>query len=377
MSRYTWQTRDMLRSLGKLQRLMEKEKDPKEKARLMLYYDKMNATIYDSFIMRDVDIPLSKMMPSYFSTFLDQQRYLNLTVPMECALIEHDELLNTAGNNRDSISDQIAKATGVHVTKEKAISICYDFYKGLDEELFEHFKKFYDSRYNHLKFDKYKKGDDVPSWGTQYYLYGTNESFIKVVGSNDPMMTTSIIHEASHHIDSSMNPDNYISEDYFYEVISLFMELVSFYKKAGGFDDLFYQDSVFFGFDVLCENIDDVNSYSNLLELYRDNNYHLCPEFYEQARKQYKMSKKAVNEALSIGAFNSLCYPASASLAYYFFNIYKQDEKKGIEELKKFIKAKDRNEYIPLVLSDEVSKVVSTEVKTLLTDANECFLRHK
>ena len=377
MSRYTWQTRDLLRSLDKIQRLMEKEKDPKEKARLMLYYDSMNSTIYDTFIMRGTNIPLSKLLPSRFSSFLGQQRYISLIGPMEDALIEHDELFNIAGNNRDSIIDKVEKSTGAHVGKEKAISICYDFYRELDEELFEHFKKFYDMRYNHLKFNKVKKGEGFDAWGTQHYLYGTNESFIEITGTDNPMMAVSVIHEAAHHIDSSMNPDNYINEDYLYEVISLFMELVSYYKKAGNFDELFYQDSIIYGFETLCDNIDDANVYANLLELYRDANYRLCPEFYEEARTKYKMSRKRVDEALRRGAFADLCYPASASLAYYFFNIYKQDEKKGIEELKKFIKAKDRNDYMPLVFSDEVSKVVSTEVKTLLTDANECFLRHK
>ena len=191
------------------------------------------------------------------------------------------------------------------------------------------------------------------------------------------MMTTSLIHEASHHIDSSMNPDNYVKEDYFYEVISLFMELVSFYKKAGNFDELFYQDSIIYGCEVLCDNIDEANVYANLMELYRDHKYYLSPEFYEAARNQYKMKRKDIDDALRHSALGELCYPASASLAYQFFSIYRQDEKKGIEELKKFIKTTDRDIYIPLVLSDEVTNAVNDELKHLLTDANECFLRHK
>ena len=377
MSRYTWKTKDLLRSLDKVQKLMDKEKDPAERARLMLYYDTMNSTIYDTFIMRDANIPLSKLLPSRFSSFLADQRYLSLMWPIENAMIQQNDLFNTAGNNRDSINDQIEKITGAHVGKTKAVSICYDFYKDLDEELFEHFKRFYDMRFNHLRFSKPNEDGEFECWGQQNYLYGTNESFIEITGTDDPMMTTSMIHEAAHHIDSSMNPDNYITDDYFYEVISTFMELVSIYKRTGGFDELFYQDSIIYNFEVICDYIDEANVYANLMELYRNHNYHLCPEFYEEAREKYKMNKKRVDSALRHGAFGELCYPVSASLAYYFFNIYRQDEKKGIEELKKFIRTVDRDRYIPLVLSDEVTNVVNNEVKTLLTDANECFLRHK
>ena len=127
MSRYTWKTKDLLRSLDKVQKLMDKEKDPAERARLMLYYDTMNSTIYDTFIMRDANIPLSKLLPSRFSSFLADQRYLSLMWPIENAMIQQNDLFNTAGNNRDSINDQIEKITGAHVGKTKAVSICYDF----------------------------------------------------------------------------------------------------------------------------------------------------------------------------------------------------------------------------------------------------------
>ena len=377
MSRYSWSTKDLLRGLDRVKKLLDRTTDPKEKAKLMLYYDTINSTIYDTFYFPDLNVPLNKTLPGKFSSFLADQRYFEMMGPIEDALIEHDELFNTAGNNRDSINDKIEKVTGAHVGRTRAVSICHDFYRDLDEELYEHYKRFHDMRFNHLRFKKSKSDEDTDCWGTQHFLYGINESYIEVEGSDDPMMTTSVIHEGSHHIDSSMNPDNYIKEDYFYEVISLFMELVSFHKRAGNFDELFYHDSVIYGFEVLCDEIDEANVFANLMELYRDNKHLLSPEFYEKARSQFKLSRRDVNDALKRSALGNLCYPASASLAYYFFSIYRQDERKGLEELKKFIKTVDRETYMSLLLSNEVRDAVSGEVKTLLTEANECFLRHK
>ena len=73
---------------------------------------------------------------------------------------------------------------------------------------------------------------------------------------------------------------------------------------------------------------------------------------------------------------NDICYPISFTLALAFFNIYRQDEKKGIENIKRFIRTVDRDDYIPLVLSNEFSQMVDSEVKALLAESKECFERH-
>ena len=377
MGRFTWNKRDLLRSLDKVQKLIEKEKDPKELARLLLCYDRINATIYDSFIFPDLHLPLSKKTPGLFSSFLGNQIAYNLMDPFADAMIANDELFNETGHNRDSIEDKIEKATGTHVSKTKAISICYDFYRELDDELFQYYKRIYDMRFNHLRFNKPEKKGELPFYGMQHYLYGVDESYLEVFGTDNPIMSTTVIHESAHAIDVSMNPENYINDDYFSEVISTFLELVSFYKRAGNFDELFYHNSVVDNLDYFCDFIDDANSFANLMELYKENDHHITPEFYEQARRDYKIKKDDVKDILQSSSLNGMTYPISAGLAFYLFSIYKQDERKGLEELKKLIKTVDKRTYYPLLLSKEYAQVVNDEVKTSLQEANECLLRHK
>lgn len=375
MARYTWETKSLMASLKSVEKLIERETDEIELAKLYRYYDAINSTIFDTFIYPNVSIPLSKRMPEMFSSFLATQRYYNLYFPLEDAIVNNQALLCETEYRKNVVSDQIEKACGVHVTKTQAISICYDFYKDLDEELFEHFKKFYDMRFNHLKFIN-SKGLDIDFLGRQHFLFGINESYIEAVGTNNPEMSTILIHETAHAIDNSMNPESYFSEDFYYEVLSLFTELVSFYKKAGNFDELFYYNSIFDSLDTQFSFIDDANRFSNLMIEYRNNHYRISPEFYESIREKYNLPKKVVNNFLNEHRQNDMCYPISLSLALAFFNIYKQDEKKGMENIKRFIRTTDRDSYIPLVLSNEFSEIVDSEVRSLLTESNECFKRH-
>jgi len=378
MARYTWDVGSLQRCLNKIEKLIKRETDEVELAKLYHYYDEINTVIYDNFYYPAVNLPLYKKMPDMLSAYLSNQRYYNLLIPYNNALAKNSDLLDDVSEKRSAVSDQITKVTGAHVTKEKAISICYDFYKDFDPEFFEHFKRFYDMRFNHLRFIKPKEAEELnlDYLGSQNYLFGIDESFIEVVGNDNPDMSTTVIHEIGHAIDNSMNPNSYLSSDFFYEVVTIFMELVSFYKKAGNFDELFYYNSMFKNFKTYASMVSNAYTYSNLMQTYIDFNHYLCPEFYEQVRSEFKMSKKKTDDFLKSYRQKNIVYPVSLSLALSFFHIYKQDEKKGIENLKRFIKTNNRDEFIPLVLTEEFEEMVGDEFKTLMTESGECFARH-
>ena len=377
MARYTWDANTILRSIKKVRKLIEKETDEVELARLYHYYDEMNVVLYESFCRPYVDLPLYKRMPEMAGSYLANQRYYNLLNPLDDAIDRNIDLYDEVDALKHDIIDQIIKVSNTYVLKGKAISICHDFYQDLDEELFEHFKRFYEMRFNHLRFTKPNSEGNSNYVGIQYYLYGTNESFISVVGNNNPSMSTTLIHEASHAIDNSMNPDNYLNKDYFYEVISLFVQLVSYYKKVGNFNELYYYYRMYGDVDLYADYARDAYFYDNLMDEYVNNNYVVSPEYYEALREKYKYSKKKVNSFLASYNPRDFCYPISFSMALSLFHIFRQDERRGIENLKRFIRTTNRNEYIPLVLSSEFTDMVSEEVKFLLTEAKDGFSKYK
>ncbi len=376
MARYSWNVNSLIRSLEKIDKLINRETDEVELARLLHSYDLVNSAIYSSFLRPSVEIPLNKIMPEKMSSFISNGRRYNLLIPYYNAITDNADLFDEVRDKKFAISDQLASATGAYVTKEQALNVCYQFYQDLDDEMFQHFKNFYDMRFNHLRFVKPKDAKDLDYSGIQHYLYGVNESFVEVVGNNNPDMTCTMIHEAAHVIDNSMNPDNYLSNDFYYEVISIFMQLVFYYKRAGGYDELFYYNSLVRYLNSYDRFAVDAYTYSDIMKAYGDNGYRLTKKFYDRVYDEHNMSKDDVFEFLNNFLFKDICYPISAAVALCFFNIYKKDEKKGIENLKRFIKTNNRDDYMPLILSDEFDEIVSGEVKDLLTESKECFERH-
>ena len=168
--------------------------------------------------MPDSKLPLTKRIPEVFYSFLANQRYFKLlSVFEDCFegnIKEFDEAYKLSG----SISDEIARATGVHVGKTQAVSLCYDFYKELDDEFFEYFKKFYDQRFSHLRFLKEIPSSDLSTTlGQQRYIYGLNTSYVDIAGANTPNLVITLIHEGGHVLDNHYNPENLLESDYFYK----------------------------------------------------------------------------------------------------------------------------------------------------------------
>ena len=160
MARYYWDAKSVLSNLSTLRKAIKKEKDPLKRMALEEEYDRINSAIYLSFSMPDSKLPLTKRIPKVFYSFLANQRYFELLSVFEDCFEGNIEDFDEAYKLSGSISDEIERATGTHVGRTKAVSICYDFYKELDDEFFEYFKNFYDQRFSHLRFLK-----EIPSSG--------------------------------------------------------------------------------------------------------------------------------------------------------------------------------------------------------------------
>lgn len=376
MARYSWNESTLLGRIDKLDKMIEKETDEKELAKLYYYYDMLNAEVYNYFYMPYADVPLTKRMPDLYGLFLGNNRYYKMLDVYYDAIKDNIDLISENEIKRDEIIDQINDATKAYVTKEKAISICYDFYNELDEELYEHFKSFYDKRFNHLHFFDPKLIQTLEYGGVQYYMYGINESFIDVAGSNNPYMIVAIIHEIAHAIDNYMNPDGFFDRSYFSEVTSLFMQLVAYYKKVGNFGELYYYYELLNYLSSFYIIAIDGYTYSNIMDTYSENQFNMSKEFFEKIKNCYGKNRNSFYSFMKKYNPHHICYPISMSLALNFFDIYKKDEKKGIEKLKEFINTNNKEDYFHLFLSDEFTETVSNSMKNILINSKECFERH-
>ena len=378
MARYYWNVDSLRRDLNKLRLMAEREKDLEKKANLEAAFDMANNEIFNSYIAPDRNVSRSAMMVANYSSFLADQRYFYLIEPFNTAFENNLRLYNTTMNNLNIVDAAIEQASSVHVGREQAISICRDFYRDLDEELYECFLPFYNERFNHLQFaKKINEYGGTVTRGNQFFIYGLRKSYVNVLGTDDPSMPFTLIHEAGHVIDNNYNPNAVLYDSYFTEVITLLMELIAVDAKAGNFNILYYYNYLMNRINSMSSYANDAVEYDLLMGHYKRNEYVLDKGFYKLAREEDGITKDRANELLFEDSYSDMVYPICYSLALYFYNIYRSDKRKGLEELKKFLKTIDRDKYIPLMLSKEFTQVVSGEMKNLFRTANTVFKKEQ
>ena len=374
MAKFYWDENILRAEAQKLLKLIEKESDPKERRHLAEYYDALNSTIYDYFIMPTVNTPLSTRIHNMYSTFISSQRYYMLLDSFIDPMEKHLKLYSETCDNHELLEKKISKVSGVYVSKEKAVSICYGFYRDLDDELFKYFKPLFNKRFSHIHFtDKAKESGTIITKGQSYYLLGLDTSYVEVVGSDNPDMALTLIHECGHVIDDSYNPESNLVEDNFYEVVSLFMELVANYREVGKFGTLYHHSNIINRLSSIYSDANDCVNYDMLMGHYRNNGYRINKDFFRRAKEEDGFTKEEIVETLCEDTPNNIVYPISMSLALYFFSIYKRDNKLGLMTLKDFMSTTDRDSYIPLLSDDNFLDVVSKEIELLLLSSNETF----
>ena len=378
MARYYWNIASLRKELDKLRKMAEREKDLEKKAAIEYAYDVANNDIFNSYIAPERNISRSATMVSNYSSFLADQRYFYLIEPFTNAFEDNLRLYNTTMNNLNIVDTAIERAASVHVGREQALSICRDFYRDLDEEFYQCFLPFYNKRFNHLQFvKKINEYGGTVTRGNQFFIYGVNESFVNILGTDNPSMIITLIHEAAHVVDNNFKPEAVLYDTYFTEVISLFMELAAFDAKVGNFKNVFYHNYLMDRINTMYNYANDTVEYDLLMGFYKRNEYTLDKGFYQLAREEEGISKERANTLLFEDGYSDMVYPICVSLALYFYNIYRSDKRKGLEELKKFLNTLDRDKYIPLMRSKELGQVVSGELKNLFRTANTVFCKEQ
>ena len=378
MARYYWNIASLRKELDKLRKMAEREKDLEKKAAIEYAYDMANNDIFNSYIAPERNVSRSATMVSNYSSFLADQRYFYLIEPFTNAFEDNLRLYNTTMNNLNIVDTAIERAASVHVGREQALSICRDFYRDLDEEFYQCFLPFYNKRFNHLQFvKKINEYGGTVTRGNQFFIYGVNESFVNILGTDNPSMIITLIHEAAHVVDNNFKPEAVLYDTYFTEVISLFMELAAIDAKVGNFKNVFYHNYLMDRINTMYNYANDTVEYDLLMGFYKRNEYTLDKGFYQLAREEEGISKERANTLLFEDGYSDMVYPICVSLALYFYNIYRSDKRKGLEELKKFLNTLDRDKYIPLMRSKELGQVVSGELKNLFRTANTVFCKEQ
>ena len=126
---------------------------------------------------------------------------------------------------------------------------------------------------------------------------------------------------------------------FFYEVASLFFELLAYNKYRNDKLDTneliqsLYDTSIYYFFlsnDLILQQY--------IYQVALENNYELNRRFYKQLTENYSIDKKYVNYLLDLDFCDEAIYPLSFALALKYVNIYLDNPKEGILLFKRFIK---------------------------------------
>ncbi len=210
MAKFIWTSKDFKRCLRSLYEAKSKEKNPE----LLKVIDN------DIFLLKsyiDFDFDEHKPQDDYLKMYRLAKSYLYPLSYLWDDLTDFNDLANGIFVYPNEHLQRI------NFTKNDLITLTHDFYKSLGGNIYKTFRKNFQNIDNHLSFQKYKEKYDSRAFTIPVsYL---DEYFVKIYQSKNITDLASMVHEYGHVVAISTNY-KYNIDNYFSEIIPLFMELL-------------------------------------------------------------------------------------------------------------------------------------------------------
>lgn len=240
------------------------------------------------------------------------------------------------------------------MTPDKAISILVDFYKRTDSELYDLFQRAMDSSY--LDFlDKYTTYLTEDTDGKTFFIDGVEKNFIAIMNSRDIKLVSNLVHEYGHAMKNLVAPEAaYTNEyDYFAEVPSIFMELLSYEENVGEYPKIVMD---FLRYDVFAEYFNYACQLSSQPYIYlqwRNNGFNINRKMKRKLLKEDGINKEIYDKALNSDISENGSYLLSYIVSLELLHIYREDKREALKLFKKLLQLKPSVTYL-----GEVQKIV-------------------
>ena len=209
-------------------------------------------------------------------------------------------------------------------SKKDVINYTRDFYRKLNPDFLRIYDKILQDKTVHLSSKK-----DKGFQACTIFVGGVNKAFIEIKREKNLTDFFSLVHETGHAINCMYCPKSYYIDNYFNEVASIFLELVSIYES----NNILSRNA------IVWENISNLlvyRKYAKNLSLHKDivNEMNtnvpieLNKEFLNNIQQQYpNITKKVINTDL----YNDGNYALSYIMALELLYLYKQDKKQTMD----------------------------------------------
>ena len=238
-------------------------------------------------------------------------------------------------------------------------SLTHDFFKdSTDKFFYDKYLKYEKNNKKILHMDQARDSED----GYFFYFPISNTRYVKVgLDGAKERTLTSLAHEVGHVLGSFINEGRYCNQDVFYEIESVFFELLSeeyYFKKLN--KKLFKEELIDNAY-TYDESARRIMAFKRVTDKTFDNMNKVKNPY-----KYYGRLSKKEEYYKNIDVDDKMKYLFSYLVAVELLEIYKVDKDKALYLLKEIVKEnKDKTEYQRITENIELNNLMNNHVKTL------------
>jgi len=217
-----------------------------------------------------------------------------------------------------------------------------EFFKSTNREFYDTYTKLYKDRYSRIRFSDKSL--------SSYMLFSpyVNKAYVEIGEQEDVEKLVSLAHEEGHSVASLMNPERYISEDFFFrEIEAIFFDMLAsqyfgkelnasnFYKKMNDNLESYYFEA------------EDILDYKRLAEV--------CFSQGNPSEDDLVLTDRNLQDTLEdllyndCSIANQVKYGFSYIVAIELFELYQKDKEEALGRLKQIITSKNPLEHQTII----------------------------
>jgi len=329
--KYWWDSRDLRKDLKEIEKMYKKESDPKEKEALA-YYIWHTKIIINEQEIKSCDNDSGKL-------YID---YLSRIVPLF-------ELYYPYISRYENIISKVLPSDNVNVnesakklSKDMVIELVHELFKSTNSDIYNKFLKIYERKNKAVRFIK----DDAIE-GSTIFVPGVNKPYI-TLGENHPSYRSILLattHEFAHGVMALINPNRYVSNDYFYlEIETSFFELIANDFFSEQLNDRKFYDDERIRMETECYIASDILEYKSLVDYrFRLGNPNI-ENFLEMVHDSYQ--KQMIISIPELSLDTDIKYLFSYIVAIELYEVYRKDKNLAFEMLNEIVAEKEnKSEY--------------------------------
>lgn len=374
--KYSWNYDDVNKEIDKLLIMAQEEKDLIKKSYYLRVIDQVKCLLVNN---KEVIITNNQKMNEIINSFNYYGRYYSLIELYNLIVACYNEKTEEIVNAYNSL-DEPELFDYEYIPHDEVLSMNYEFFSNMDQELFDCFKKIYKERYSSIKFTKNDQTlKDAKDDGNCLFIDVVRKNFININDSKGLSKAVNLAHECGHAVANLFIGNIYdVRDEFLGELASIFFEM-AFHNDIGenidSFENTLLQFEKMNYFNYIS---DSLLCHQELIESWQYNEYNVSSDFYRYLKDKYKLKRYDAKECLNINIESEGPYVISYMVALELLHIYKDNKNEALNILKKMLIKSKINDSLDII-SEFIPSFdnLNLEIGQLHDKINKEFIKKK